>query len=348
MKMHFCTLFNSAYLSRGLALHQSLSEQCKAFHLYVFAFDDVCYNYLCELALPNLTVISLQTFEDQALLAIKPGRTATEYCWTCTPSTILFCIEKYNLPHCTYIDADMYFYSDPSVLVEEMGQHDVLITDHRYTSRYDQSAKSGRYCVQFVTFKNNNRGLNVLNWWRQACIEWCYNRFEEGKFGDQKYLDDWTTRFEGVHELKHLGGGVAPWNVQQYRISEQNSQLTGTDIASNQRFRLVFYHYHSLRFFEGDIVCYCDTDYDLSKEVKELLYRPYLKVLMKHYRSVKRKQPAINANGVFGPSAYQPMNFATLWKYYRENIASSRRNILGFRLLRQIRNHYYFFTSEFD
>ncbi len=347
MKLNFCTLFNSAYLSRGLALHQSLMEQCKAFHLYVFAFDDLSHTYLNELELPNLTVISLKTFEDKALLDIKSGRTAAEYCWTCTPSTVLYCIEKYNLTHCTYIDADMYFYSDPAVLVEEMGDNSVLITDHRYTPRYDQSAKSGKYCVQFVCFKNTEQGLKVLNWWRNACIEWCYNRFEEGKFGDQKYLDDWTTRFKGVHDLRHLGGGVAPWNVQQYSFALENGKLMGLEISSGKQFYLVFYHYHSLRFFERDVVCYCDTDYDLSHEVKELLYRPYVNNLMKHYHGIKNKNAGINANGVFGPAPYQPMSLATLWKYYRENIASSRRNILGFRLLRQIRNHYYFYTSDF-
>ncbi len=34
----------------------------------------------------------------------------------------------------------------------------VLITDHRYTPIYDQSLKSGRYCVQFITFKNDKIG----------------------------------------------------------------------------------------------------------------------------------------------------------------------------------------------
>jgi hypothetical protein len=178
--LNYCTLFNSAYLARGLALYESLSRVCDQFQLYVFAFDDASFEYLKYKKLPNLTVISLHEFEDQELLRIKPTRTAGEYCWTCTPSTILYCIEHYNLDHCTYIDADMIFYSNPIVLNEEAGNRSVIITEHRYTPEYDQSATSGIYCVQYVLFKNDDAGMEVLRWWRNACIEWCYNRAEDG------------------------------------------------------------------------------------------------------------------------------------------------------------------------
>ncbi len=226
--LNFVTLFNSGYLTRGLVLYQSLEKQCSSFHLYIVAFDTATFEYFKTNPQKYLTVISLEQFEDDELKRVKPTRSVAEYCWTCTASTILYCITNFKLSNCTYIDADMSFYSDPKVLVDEMGNDSVLITEHRYTAKYDQSITSGKYCVQFVTFKNTEDGMTVLNWWRNACIDWCYNRVEDGKFGDQKYLDSWTTKFKGVHELNHLGGGIAPWNVQQYNFSKKNDKIIGT------------------------------------------------------------------------------------------------------------------------
>src|SRR5436305_15288172 len=101
--LNFCTLFNSNYLARGLVMYDSLIKNCKSFHLFVFAFDDNTFQYLKKLNLKHLTVISLAEFEDSERLRVKPGRTAAEYCWTCTPSTIRYCLDVYHLDHCTYI-----------------------------------------------------------------------------------------------------------------------------------------------------------------------------------------------------------------------------------------------------
>lgn len=269
---NYCTLFNSDYLSRGLAMYESLKEHSQPFHLYIFAFDDRSETLLKKLNLDHMTVIGLNEFENERLLAVKDDRSAGEYCWTCTPSTIKYCIETYKLDNCTYLDADLYFYSDPSVLIEEMGAKSVLITEHRYTPIYDQSATSGIYCVQFMTFKNTPEGMHVLNWWVDACLDWCYARFEDGKFGDQKYLDDWTERFDCVHVLENLGGGVAPWNVQSFDFFNGDVEL-------------VFYHFQALRFLP-------DGKIDLSgcvlqHEVIENIYKPYVKCLVSISQNLK-------------------------------------------------------------
>lgn len=257
--MHnFCTLFDSYYLSRGIAMYRSLKKNCPDFHLYIFPFDAKALEILTQLSLDHVTLISLEEFENEDLLGVKKSRTKGEYCWTCTSSTIYYCLTKFDLPICTYIDADLFFYSDPDVLIKELGESSVLITEHRYTKEYDQSKTNGIYCVQFISFKNDESGMKALTWWRDRCIEWCFNRLEDGKFGDQKYLDDWTTRFEGVHVLRHLGGGVAPWNVQQYRIEQDNFKnwITNKNEVTQE---LVFFHFHWVRFLKNnkvDLGCY--------------------------------------------------------------------------------------------
>lgn len=271
--LNFCTLFDSFYLSRGMALYESLQRHCTNFHLYIFAFDDDCYQFFCQRQVPNITVIPLKKFEDDKLLAVKQTRSKGEYCWTCTPATILYVLDNYQVDECTYVDADLYFFSSPQVLVDEIGDASILLTEHRYTKEYDQTANSGKYCVQFMLFKNDERGRAALTWWRDRCLEWCYNRVEEGKFGDQKYLDDWTERFEGVHVLKNLGGGVAPWNMQQYTFNSSNGIICGCENVSNRSFYLVFFHFHGVQFISPNhsslpfiykVPC-CDTFFDFFR-----------------------------------------------------------------------------------
>lgn len=343
--LQFCTLFNSAYLARGLAMYRSLEKVCSDFHLYVFAFDDVTLNYFKSFPEKNLTVVSLSEFEDDALLSVKSSRTAGEYCWTCTSSTILYCIEKYNLEHCTYIDADMLFYSDPIVLHEEMGSKSILITEHRYTPVYNQSATSGIYCVQYITFRNDKHGLTALKWWRNACIDWCYNRLEDGKFGDQKYLDDWTTRFEGVHVLQHLGAGVAPWNIQQYELVKVLGLLHVRDLASDSISPLVFFHFHGLRFYSGEMVAFTGAGYALSDLAKNELFKPYAIELFNLAAELYSGSAKIaNSNGTSGDII--PSRIMNGLLILKDNILNRLRFLLGRRSsYRRLGNHIYHRTE---
>jgi hypothetical protein len=92
-----------------------------------------------NLNLSNATIIPLKAFENQALLDIKESRTKAEYCWTCT-SSVQYCyvLDNFDVHSCTYIDADLYFFGSPQVLVDEIPENkSVLITEHRY-SRFAQ------------------------------------------------------------------------------------------------------------------------------------------------------------------------------------------------------------------
>ncbi|WP_193766969.1 hypothetical protein [Lysinibacillus parviboronicapiens] len=278
--MHnFCTLFDSNYLSRGMALYESLEKTGDNFLLYIICMDDLCFEILDDLSLQHAVLIPLASFESERLLSVKESRSKGEYCWTSTPYAISYVLDNYDVKECTYLDADLYFYNSPSILLDEFdkSRKSVLITEHRYTKEYDQSSTSGIYCVQFMTFKNNFEGKKILNWWQERCIEWCFNRYEDGKFGDQKYLDDWLTRFEGnVHVLEHLGGGVAPWNVQQYDLSK------GIDTEESL---IVFYHFHQFEIYINNR--FEAGRYRLNKDIINAIYIPYLKSISSQNEKLK-------------------------------------------------------------
>jgi hypothetical protein len=278
---NYCTLFDSNYLPRALVMYHSLVATGEIFTLYVVCFDDLALDLLNKLNHPNIIAISLKDIESDELLEVKPSRAPGEYCWTCTPHVIRYVLDNYRLSQVTYLDADLCFYHKPSILLDEFEQANasVLITEHRYTPIYDRSKVAGIYCVQFVTFNADERGLKVLEWWQSRCLEWCYARFEDGKFGDQKYLDDWTTRFEGVHVLQHLGGGVAPWNVQQYELSNQHGQLYVN------KFALVFYHFHGYKYYESGLHNLI-VGYKLDDKVIAMLYQDYAKAILTVYQEI--------------------------------------------------------------
>jgi hypothetical protein len=202
------------------------------------AFDEKCYLFLKNLSLEHVTIDLVSDFETPELLAVKPTRTRAEYCWTCGPSVIYHFITKYNLDACTYIDADLMFFSSPQIIYDEIGQASVGITEH-----FTDEADTGRFCVQFVFFRNNDSGMAALTWWRDKCIEWCYNRFEDGKFGDQKYVESFPVLFNDVHIIENRGVGVACWNMYQYQYELKRSKNL---IFDNRTIPIVFFHYHGI------------------------------------------------------------------------------------------------------
>lgn len=276
--MHcYTTLFDSFYLSRGLIMYRSLEKCTKDFHLYIFAFDNVAFEVLNSLSLKNTTVISLEEFENDELREVKKTRTKAEYCWTCTSSVIKHVLDTYKVPECTYVDSDLFFFSDPSILISELDSNkkNVLITEHRYSllPRLYEEKRSGRFCVQFMTFRNEEDSLNVLDVWRKQCIDWCYARHEDGKFGDQKYLDEWPARYNNVHILQNPGGGLAPWNLRLFSFKKRKD-LLWKERATGKYFDPVFYHFQYVKPMNNRVF---DIGwYPIPTLIKNEIYLPYL------------------------------------------------------------------------
>lgn len=261
MNEQYVTIFDSLFLPQGLALHCSMERNMSSYTLWILCVDDTAYGVLEKMKLHNVRLLRLSDLETGELLKVKKERSKAEYCWTLTPFSPRFVFEAdESVSRVTYIDADIWFRKNPSEIFREFDDSckQVLITDHAYAPEYDQSAKSGQYCVQFMTF-NRDGGEQVRKWWEEKCIEWCYAKYDNGRFGDQKYLDDWPERFaEDVHVLQKMYMVQAPWNAIKYSYD-----------------RAVIFHFHGLRLVRNAKVS-IGHNYILPGQLVDNVYKYYL------------------------------------------------------------------------
>lgn len=288
---HFCTLFDSNYLLKGVAMLRTLKLHCPEARTYVLCMDEATREILERLSLLDVSCISLAEVEDDELLAVKPGRNKAEYCWTLSP-----CLPWYVLHHnpevdvITYLDADLFFYSSVQPLIEEIGEASIAVIEHRYAPQLKHLEINGRFCVEWVSFRRDNEGMACLARWREQCIEWCFYRFEENRMGDQKYLDEWPEAYNSLHILMHPGAGVAPWNYSQYRFEKCPD---GRILVEGQP--LVFYHFHQFQLLSNGGFDRLSNSYTTMGVEPDAVYRAYELALLGILQEVRAIVPNFSA-----------------------------------------------------
>jgi hypothetical protein len=273
----YCTYFDINYATRGLALYQSMEEHIGEFRLWALCLDDAAAELLEALDLPRMRVITMAQFEreDPQLVAAKSTRSRVEYYFTCTPCLPLFVFRQDPLiDMVTYLDADIRFFASPAPAYAEMAGKSIGIIAHRFPAHLQELANHGIYNVGWVAFRRNAEGLACLEWWRERCIEWCYDRVEGERFADQKYLDQWPARFPGTVSIQHRGANVAPWNLSAHHLSWDDEVKVDTE-------PLLFFHFERVKNPLGPI---CDLNLEVygvrsTALIRDHIYLPYLRDL---------------------------------------------------------------------
>lgn len=245
----FCTYFDIHYLPRGLCLIDSLERYCPEFTLTVLCLDDLCLERIKGLKRHAVVPVSMAELEaaNPELLGVKGDRNRLEYYYTCGPTFIRYALNRDpRVDLMTYLDADMYFYSSPQPLFDAFEGHSIGVVGH-HLPEFRVDIKTGLFNVGWVSFRRDQDGLACLNRWRSQCIEWCYERYEESKYCDQLYLDEWPELFKGFYEFTHHGANVAGWNVGDYRFSLRDGRV----FVDNDP--LIFYHFHGFKKISANI-----------------------------------------------------------------------------------------------
>lgn len=272
--MNFCTLFDSNYISKGLALYHSLDACCEDFTLYVMAMDTACVRILSKLNFPNIVIDSLEDNMSEELLKAKSNRSRAEFCWTCGSYSTEFFMEKYSLPDVTYLDSDLMFFSSPKTIFDELKAQNASVGLSPHFIPYNAS---GKYCVQFCYFKNDENGRGALHWWKNECLKWCYSKMEDGKYGDQKYLDYMPVLFSNVCDIEHRGAGMAYWNEFSYKFKKDVLLYKGRE------YPYIFFHYSGFRLEARENTLFVEECYPVGDNLREYLVKPYINLIRRVY-----------------------------------------------------------------
>lgn len=310
MPAELLTLTDLSFLPQTLVLRRSLDEVAPETRLRVLAVDPAAAALLRARDDPLVTVVDAHELEagDPDLAAARAGRSWREWCWTLTPAFCRAALEATPAgATVAWVDADIAFYRHPAELDEALGTASVLLVPHRYDRPFPTSALPEDLVANYgalnggtVVLRNDPTGRRVAREWRERTIEWCHDRVEPERYGNQRYLEP-LSALPGVRTADSVGIGLAPWNVGRHALSG----TAGRPVADGTP--AVFFHFQSLRLLargrfprralpanylvapgtaDQDLVARVSPWFRLTAEQRRLIWRPYLERLLDEARGL--------------------------------------------------------------
>jgi hypothetical protein len=215
----------------------SLKDYIEKPTVFVLALDEFTQNTLDNLNIEELRVFNLTQldFDINGKVSILRGnRCRKEFIFSLTPYLIQYLRKYSNSDYLVYVDADIYFKGSPLHIINTNGTT-VGIFGHCFGEKSKHLEIYGKYNVGVIYFRSDDKGLRILNWWAKKCFESTSLdlRLNPKVFGDQKYLDVFPEKFQGVCTHYDYCYGKGPWNAHDLK----------SDLESNASF---FFHFSGL------------------------------------------------------------------------------------------------------
>jgi hypothetical protein len=282
---------------------------------------------------------------DQDLLAARETRSAGEYISAVRPCFLLRLLEDEQPSALVYVDADLMFFADPDPFRRELDAASVVLVPQWHSdAKRHLDEVYGIYNAGTIAFRSDADALDTVRRSREQCLEWTGFTPQPGRFGNQRYLNEWPMEQRGVRVASHIGLGVAPWNVDGYELARG----TRPGEVLVEGVPLVFYHYsgvsiaggppliarlmsltHVVLFQHGAVpFSWGHHWHPIPARERELLWEPYMRAVA----------GALETVGADGRTGLEPP-----WRLFREVVL--RRRVLRAaglalrRLLMWVRAH---------
>lgn len=251
------TYFDRRFLPQGLALIKSMIAHGRGVRLVALCLDDETDRVLTALRRPELIVMPLWRLEARypELLSAKANRSLLEYYFTLTPYLIAYaydCFEDAQI--IIYVDADIFFFDDPTKVTALMGEGLIGLTPHGFShANAHREARAGRYNNGWMGFRRSEEAARCLQRYQRCCLASC-SEDAAGRYGDQKYLDDWSTHFAGVVDITHPGCNLAEWNIEDRPLTLEDGAVK---VGGHP---LLFHHFSRILHQDGQFIAPAPSD----------------------------------------------------------------------------------------
>jgi len=146
-----------------------------------------------------------------------------------------------------YFDPDIVILGPLTGLLEELSQHDILLTPHQLDPDNDPvaiadneicSLKHGVYNLGFLGLAATAEGRRFADWWAERLRLFCWAEIDHGLFTDQRWADLAPAFFPTLGILRDPGCNVATWNLTRRTVG--GSLAEGFTVNGSP---LTFYHF---------------------------------------------------------------------------------------------------------
>lgn len=246
MQKTFCTIITNSHLHFALALHESIVRFVDDvdFHvLIVDSFDFEGQNIPVNFHIYRVndlteTPVSQKIYDKY----YGKGKGLDTFRWS-MKAVFMNHLLSGNSDSVIYLDADLFFFSDPTCFFDLLKHYNVLLSPVFRCSDPDLDYKDffrhslhGLYCAGFVGANRN--GMAAMQWWADTCSKVCKKDLKIGSYDDQSHLNLMPVLFEKVHIMLHRGCNVASWNL----ISNPRS-IVDNKLILNGTHELIFVHF---------------------------------------------------------------------------------------------------------
>jgi hypothetical protein len=280
----YVTHCDRKYASRAIAMVKSLRMYDADSRILVIYQDIETQNAFSKFELGNIDLIHINhlTRAFPELEESKTNRTLIEFYYCLTPFVLKFCQMKYPKTSVVYVDADIYFFKNPMLVLQNLPRdYSAYIVQHRFKEKDLYLEKYGKFNVGIVII-NALTENKLLEWWAESCVNSTSIVPTENSFGDQKYLDEFERMDSNVFASSNHGENVAPWNLDK---SDLSSGPDGPLILNSE---LIYYHFSGLKLFLGLVsMGFAGYSKRPGRRIWKEIYKPYLTHLNKIEKATK-------------------------------------------------------------